>query len=366
MKGIFTGLGGGQLEHSISAAIDFLYHSQLPHGEFKTYASPDQEMGEQCDFDSSPFVTSLVVYSIGLVGSPEVQEMTARALDFLQAEMEGPGLWRYWSSRSERHKLLPPDLDDTCCISFILKRNHRPVPSNRAILLANRNREGVFHTWLLPRPTSPSRPEDEVDYAVNREAVLLVSLSGMVDDIDCVANANALLYLGDSDDTRGVVDYLVDIVHNEKEDGCSNFYPDRLSLYYMLSRAYCDGVLSLEGVRVPVTDRVVRAQGKDGSFGNELLTALAICTLLNFNSPTSAIHEAVEYVLNAQREDGSWPRIPMFLGPAPYYGSEDLTTALCVEALAKHRLLLNHFDLSQTQSKSFQKPSKFRTDRQPE
>ena len=326
--------GRRQLEHSISKAIDFLYHSQLPHGEFKTYASPDQEMGEESCFDSSPFVTSFVVHSIGFVGGPHVQEMTAKALDFLLEEMEGPGLWRYWSSRNQRHGLLPPDLDDTCCISFILKRNHRRLPSNRDIILANRNNEGVFYTWLVPRSTSPSRLADDNGYVVNREAYLLVALSGGMNDIDCVVNANALLYLGDNEDTRGAIDYLVDIVLNEKEDGCSDFYPDRLSLYYMLSRAYCNGILSLESVRVPVTDRVVQTQDRDGSFGNELLAALAVCTLLNFDNWTSAMYRAVDHILQAQREDGSWSRIPMFLGPAPYYGSEDLTTALCVEALA--------------------------------
>jgi hypothetical protein len=267
--------------------------------------------------------------------------MIAKALDFLETEMEGPGLWRYWTSRSERHNLLPPDLDDTCCISFVLRRHRRPMPSNRAILLANRNNEGVFHTWLLPTSTTFAQSSDSVDgavlgYAVDPESLLLVSLSGTADDIDCVANANALLYLGEDQDTMAVVDYLIDIVLNGREDCCSAFYPDPLSFYYMLSRAYCNGAVSLESVRVPVTDRVVRTRDVDGSFGSELLTALAVCTLLNFNRPTPAIPEVVEHILNTQKEDGSWPRTPMFLGPAPYYGSEELTTAFCIEALAKH------------------------------
>lgn len=340
MSDLLAAPGTRKLLHAISLAIGFLHHRQLPHGEFATYASPDQGMGDESYFDSSPFATSLILHSIGLVSDPRVEEMTAKALDFLETEMEGPGLWRYWASRNERHNVLPPDLDDTCCISFILKRNQRPVPLNRAILLANRNNEGVFHTWLIPTSTSLSQSSDSVDgavlgYAVDPESLLLVALSGMADDIDCVVNANALLYLGEDEDTTAVVDYLVDIVLNGKEDGCSAFYPDRLSFYYMLSRAYCNGVVSLERVRVPVTDRVIRMQDDDGSFGSELLTALAVCTLLNFNMPTPAIPEAVKHILRTQKEDGSWPRTPMFLGPAPYYGSEELTTAFCIEALAK-------------------------------
>ena len=338
MNGSSTKLDAAELEHSVSRAIDFLYESQLPYGEFRTYASPDQEMGDQSRFDSSPFVTSLVLHCVSTVDTPRAQEMRARALGFLQEEMEGPGLWRYWSSRNRRHKLLPPDLDDTCCISFILKSNHVSVPPNRDIILANRNGDGIFYTWVVPRSTSPSPGAGGLDYEVNPEAVLTVVLSGAVDNVDCAVNANVLLYLGESEDTKKAVDYLVGMVLEGKENGCSDFYPDRLSFYYMLSRAYCHGVLSLESIALPVTDRVSRSQVDDGSFGNELLSALAMCTLLNFGRVTPAAGRAVEHLLKAQREDGSWPRRAMFLGPAPYYGSEELTTALCVEALARYRM----------------------------
>ncbi len=333
--------GAAELEHSVSRAIDFLYHSQLPYGEFRTYASPDQEMGDKSRFDSSPFVTSLVLLCISHVTGPKAQEMTAKALGFLQEEMEGPGLWRYWSSRNERHRLLPPDLDDTCCISFILKSNHVAVPPNRDVVLANRNSEGAFYTWVVPRSTAPSAEAADSGYEVNPEALLTVVLSGAVDNIDCAVNANVLLYLGEGEETKQAVDYLVDIVLEGKENGCSDFYPDRLSFYYMLSRAYGHGVLSLESIAFPVTDRVKQRQVDDGSFGNELLSALATCTLLNFGRATAAVDKAVEYLVRAQREDGSWPRRAMFLGPAPYYGSEELTTALCVEALARYRMLVS-------------------------
>jgi hypothetical protein len=331
-----TGLTGKRLGDSISKAIDFLVRSQLPHGEFRTYASPDPEMRARCVYDSSPFVTSLVLYSIALVDSPRACEITAKALDFLLAEMEGPGLWRFWSSRNQRHKLLPPDLDDTCCISYVLEHNCRTLPSNRDAILANRNSQGLFYTWLVPRSSSPPRLADDLRSVVNQEAIRSVSLFGMVDDVDCVANANALLYLGDNKDTEPVTDYLIAIGRGVENDGCSKFYPERLCLYYALSRAYHHGILSLKEISAPVTDRVIRMQGADGSFGNELLTALAACTLLNFEVTGSAVHNAVRCVCESQREDGSWPRISMFLGPAPHYGSEDLTTALCVEALEKY------------------------------
>jgi hypothetical protein len=326
----------GQVKRSLRAAIDYLDLSQLPNGEFRTYASADPAMGDGCRLDSSPFVTSLVVYSIGFSGSSKVRAMTARALDFLQREMEAPGLWRYWSSLNERYRWLPPDLDDTCCISFVLAKNGRPQPPNREALLANRNGQGVFYTWLLPRSKSGSRPQVDLDSVDEPESLLLLSVYGGLDDVDCVANANALLYLGESRDTEGALEYLLDVVQNEREDSCSRFYLHRLLLYYALSRAYSEGIRALEEVRGLVTERVVQAQSPDGSFGSGLLTAAAVCTLLNFGLPTPSIHQAVRSLIEAQQPDGSWLRVPVFLGPAPYYGSEDLSTALCVEALVKY------------------------------
>jgi hypothetical protein len=43
-------------------------------------------------------------------------------------------------------------------------------------------------------------------------------------------------------------------------------------------------------------------------------------------------------IIQMQNPDGSWNPVAFFKQPAPiqvYYGSKELTTALCVEALAK-------------------------------
>jgi hypothetical protein len=106
-----------------------------------------------------------------------------------------------------------------------------------------------------------------------------------------------------------------------------------------LSRAYRSGVPAFGVLASIVTDRVTGRQRADGSFGNELSTALAICALLNFGSTSGAIHRGARFLLGAQADDGSWPCQSMFLGAGRYYGSKELTTAICVEALAKYREL---------------------------
>ncbi|MBI5030986.1 MAG: hypothetical protein HZB51_10695 [Chloroflexi bacterium] len=261
--------------------------------------------------------------------------MTTRGLKFLCAEMERNGLWRYWSSRNALHDVLPPDLDDTSCISFILNQ-HQQTLANRELILANRTRDGLFYTWLAPRAASAPHWANEIRRATNTSARTLFSISGTLENVDCAVNANVLLYLGECRETQPAIDFLKQ--STSKETICSSYYADRIALYYLLSRAYYNGVPSLEETRDAVIQSIITRQVRDRSFGNALLTALAICTWLNFNQPQSALDGAVAYLLRTQSHVGSWKRIPMWLGPASYYGSEELTTALCVEALSRYLL----------------------------
>ena len=85
-------------------------------------------------------------------------------------------------------------------------------------------------------------------------------------------------------------------------------------------------------------ERLKAAQQADGSFGDELLTGLAICSLLNLGENLEGLGRAIDYLVKTQREDGSWRRIPMYGGPPTptTFGSADLTTGICLEALARY------------------------------
>ena len=69
---------------------------------------------------------------------------------------------------------------------------------------------------------------------------------------------------------------------------------------------------------------------------------MAISTLVNCGLTRIDVQErAAQWLVAAQREDGSWPARAFYAGPEPpavhayYWGSEELTTAMCLEALAR-------------------------------
>ena len=214
--------------------------------------------------------------------------------------------------------------------------NGYPFPENKNIILASKNDEGIFYTWLLARPNIPIEISTKLSPLVKPEAFIYITFWGVADNIDCVVNANALLYLGESDQTQSVTNYLIRIITSQIENKSSIYIPNPLVIYYLVSRTYLNSVPSLIVIKELILTRIIAKQKASGNWGSNLETALAICTMLNFNYYGPEVKQGIQHLLNTQNPDSSWSRFPMFLGPAPYYGSEELTTALAVEALARY------------------------------
>lgn len=307
------------LEDSVTRAVEFLATSQLPYGEFSShrFSDPMLTTGEQ--FDSSPFTTCFVLYALGFVHDSAVSPLINKGISFLLEEREEPGVWRYWSSRNTIS--IDPDVDDTCCASFVLKllMPEHSLVSNEHLILANRAENGLFKTWLRP------------SHARN--------------DIDTVVNANVLLYLGERDETTAASHFLNRVINENSEESSYWYYLDSLALYYMISRAYFHNVLELNESKASIIQKTLARQAPNGSFGDEMLTGLALCTLLNYRLSDEAVEKAVTYLIETQQQTGSWRRSPFYAGPPPpmphnvWWGSEELTTAFCLEGLARSLLV---------------------------
>jgi cytochrome P450 len=310
-----------EISASISHAIDYLYRRQLPTGEFSILVSRDPTMQGDLAVDSSPSVAAIVTYCTRFVEDLRVSQIRRKALSFFVREMELPGVWRFWTSRSP--KRIDPDLDDTSWISFLLKRHHPYIAlgSNVQVLLSNRDERGLFYTWI-------------------RKA-------GERNDVDSVVNANVLLYLGPRSETRIVCDYLNRLVLWDREANSFWYYPDNFALYYAMSRAFFNGVCELGKAAEAILDKVLVRQQDDGSFGSDINTAYAACTMLNFGlSDHLALDRAVRHMLSRQEPDGAWSLVAACTGPEPpepasvWWGSKELTTAFSLEALARYRAVV--------------------------
>jgi len=333
-----------ELKIYIDKAVGFLLENQLDHGEFKTEfcdkfrSFSNHQVAEEWSFDSSPFVTALVLNSLSLpLSDNRVQKIREKGINFLREQVEDYGLWRYWSSYNEKHSLLPPDLDDTCCISHFLKSNNMKFSENRDIILSHRNNKGLFYTWILSTPKQNKLYSND-ELVINQE-----------EDICCVVNANTVLYLDADEECQDSINYLLEIFRGDPKEFYSPFYNHATSFYYALSRIIYDRHSPLDSIKGELIGQILNLQEYDGSFGDELRTALAICSLLNCGFDGDNLTPAINFLIQTQQSDGSWQRIPWYGGHTDkaIYGSAELTTGFCLEALVRYR------DLELQQSQRF-------------
>jgi hypothetical protein len=263
--------------------------------------------------------------------------MIEQGCRFLESDMEPGGLWRRWPKKNENRLRIPPDLDDTSCISQCLRQSGVTLPDNQWLFSDTRDSRGAFVTWV-------DRADSLRKWLLRRRTGgQAFSHTGRVpqrnahDDVCAVVNANVIRYLGETRGTKGAIQYLRETIRDGSEDRAIVHYAHRFSLYYAVSGAYAEGVGAFAEIKPILIERIGKLRQADGSYGDELLTALAICSLLNLGVEPAQMEKSVEFLIRTQQPDGSWRRIAAYGGPSDpkTFGSPDLTTAICLEALTR-------------------------------
>lgn len=334
---------------SIELGISYLYDHQYPNGEFCCYYAPDDKMQEWCVPDSTVFPAALVASCLlPIRSSPKAEKMLSLTAGFLGYQIMRGGVWNYYTKWNELFRHCPPDTDDTVFASYILRSLGIDFPDNTAVLLGNRNSKGLFYTWFVLRPRISTNitywevASRELKRPLNSLMFWFKHQSGR-NDIDAVVNANILFYLGLNEETRPVLNYLLDIVASDSAAENDKWYRNAFAFYYFLSRSY-KSVKELEPAKNTTIEWIYARLNDDGSFGNSILdTALAVSTLINFQHKDKALDQAVTILMNSQTASGCWDRhILFYAGPAKLvgFGSEEITTGYCLEALNSYKSLL--------------------------
>ncbi|MYA35204.1 MAG: hypothetical protein F4030_08640 [Gammaproteobacteria bacterium] len=274
-------------------------------------------------YEKPAFISAFCTLALECCEDERARAIHARSLEYIVETMEYPGLWRYY-----RH--LPQDLDSTALCSLLVG-SHPWILLERNIpqILANRDAEGRFMTWLLG--------ENEPD-VVARFRI----------EADPVVNANIIAWLGGSPETRpetrDAQKWLETLIREDKLHGASKWYPDTVTIYYSIARAMVRAAPAFDHLRTVLAERILDLRDERGGFANVLHTAQAVSALSQIDSLDRIDAKACfEELLSWQNDDGSWPELLAFGDQTLKWGvfgqighaSESMTTAFCIEALER-------------------------------
>ena len=304
---------------SIRRGLDFLESTIDENGAWRcirfNVGNPDIPR----HFEKPPFISAFCALALECCREARARAICAATRAYLVDTIEYPGLWRYY-----RH--LPRDLDSTALCSLVIG-THPWILLGRNVprILANRDEEGRFMTWVL---------EDDEPDVVSRFRI----------EADPVVNANVIAYLGDHPETRDAQRWLEALITEGKLEGSSKWYPDEIAICYAAARAMIRARPALDRLRPVLAARILDLQDDEGGFGNILQTAQAVSALhLAGRLDGVDAKRRVERFTSSQHEDGSWPELLAFGDQTLKWGafgqighgSESVTTAFCIEALER-------------------------------
>ena len=329
-------------DRAVRAGISFLSRNQLSSGEFKTLVGSDPDLKRDAKHDPSIFTTVNVATSLLELNDDEARRIVLRAADFLASEMLPGGLWRFWTKAHPGSLGMPPDVDDTVCVSSFLSRLGRTFPQNRKILLANRCRDGRFLTWITPKARHLLFAEGRAFLAANqatKRARKVYFESGPQPpergNIDCVVNMNAVTYFADSPKVAGAAAWITDILQSGRATTEDRWYQSEAALLYAVAGGCEKGLKSFRRIQSLIAGKAEELQPLCHS---ALDAALMACALHVVAPSSPRLAQSIDTILAAQSEDGGWPAKVYYYDSykrALCWGSRELSSGFCLEALAR-------------------------------
>jgi hypothetical protein len=307
-------------QHSVETAIQnglaFLARTQEPDGSFtgESYQDSDKTLIVETVFDTA-FILASLAPVVRVHNFP--MGMIDRGLAFLRSQERQDGSYNYWDKKSPFASKLayPNDLDDTALALMARALYEKEFGGEASAKLVRLLTEteisigGPYNTWICDFINDP-RWRDQ----------------------DLGVNANIAFLLSKLDITLPNLTAFFESCINE-ESYTSPYYISPIVLIYFIARSYTGEL------KEKLSHTILNYQINSCDWGNPLLTALAVSSLLRLGNTDMDYANAIEHILEIQKPNGSWAREILYLDPSVlevrwYHGSSAITTACVLEMLA--------------------------------
>lgn len=305
--------------HAITSGIDYLHSQQQRDGSFISLSSPHRLNFQKAHSFHSPFATALILSSLNtLEETPVLKTIKQKAASFILTQKSDIWSFNYWARGSEEAKIMPypDDLDDTFCALSALFQYDPKLIDGKALakivmlLTATEEKEGgPYRTWLVKE--NASNVWKDIDVAVNSNIAHFLSLQKIE-----LPNLNTFIESRMSNNLN------------------SPYYPTVFPLIYSISRFYKGGKSE------QLIQMLSNKENSSVYMNDPLNNALYISSMLNFQVDPESVGTNIVDLLHMQTND-FWKASGFCIDPARkgktyYAGSPALTTAFCLEAIAKY------------------------------
>jgi len=335
-----TGIKNKILEKRIEKGLNYLYENQNQGGDFPAYYSFLPDMNERKKINNTIiYDTGIIFHTLNLASNKHsnqiVDEMKNKSAGFLLDNRYPHSVWKFIGKNQtlDMHDtIMVPDVDDTSLAFEGLVESGVNISDESLDYMLNFiSPEGIFKTYI-------NSPEwmDQLNITDPQYEFYEMNI------IDDTINANVIYAYSLRNRTpTGVVQYLNRIAENRSFVNGTLYYPSPYVFTYFVTKAYSDGkVRELEPSLANIREYLLETQQPDGGWGNDVDTALATVALINIGYEGKPLKKAIIHILENQKKDGSWNIYSFFIAPSSppmYYGSQEISTSVNLEALIKYK-----------------------------
>jgi hypothetical protein len=312
-----------KIDFYINSILTFIKSEQQAQGNFLSYSfsthSPSENTLE------NTFCTSLILGCLQYIDkSPEINQIIDPAVNFLLSQRNPDWSWNYYplhqndgvvsqkDSVENKSSPYPNDWDDTACALIAISLNRKGILSpeifgaiTKLLVKTESKPGGPYYTWMLNEQTKDWK------------------------DIDPVVNANIGYFLKLHNISLPPLEkYIEDIITSNNYT--SRYYHIPESIIHFISRYY-SGPLSKN-----LADYLLERQNKKGLWENDLVTALAVSSLIRANINPNLFSRAICHLKEIAIKN-DWHSYPLYIESNKeatlYNGAPALTAAFVLEAL---------------------------------
>jgi hypothetical protein len=291
------------IDERIKQALELLTCMQKLSLGFETLKqNPNSESGLNWIHElKNAFLSANVLLPLTKINDKSARDIVEREFSFLLPNQNTLGLWHYFNN-TDAPFFIPFETDTNSLMNYIAERLKKKT-LDKKYFYQQISENGYINLWFIPR--LKFLLTDPFFYFIVKANMLkskkyLAFKNNAIfeNDSEFSVTANALLFLGQNENTKVIISKLLSDIYSEKEIVLL-YYPYQIIALYLFSRSYYYGeITDFKSAVSFIESRIETSYYSEVNNTNTFLTVLAANSLLFFSIKSSFTENLIEQSWN--------------------------------------------------------------------